>query len=344
MKIRVQSLRPHSRDRGPRQYSITGPQVPMPTARRLLGLLLLALSMPGFATAQTQVKQVKNVVYGMYCGLALLLDIRYPAQPNGYGVIYVAGSGWNASQDYDTGQDKDRVEQDSSSSHYYVPRLLGSGYTVFVVNHREGPHFRYPAPLEDVQRAVRFVRYNAKSYGIDPDHIGAVGDSSGGYMVAMLGVLDGKGDATNHDPVNHESAKVQCVATVGAPTDLLHFDTGSGMVNVTSFMGHLRPYPRDPVDSIEAKAYRKASPITYASSSSAMLLIQGDQDQTVPSHQSELMADALRKAGGEVKLIILQGGGHVYAAQAAQHPEWGDPLGEPSRWLDQHLKKPAASQ
>jgi acetyl esterase/lipase len=301
--------------------------------------------MPGLATAQTQGKQVKNVVYGMYCGLALLMDIRYPAQPNGYGVIYVPGSGWNASQDYDTGQDKDRLDLDNSSSHYFAPRLLGSGYTLFVVNHREGPHFHYPAPLEDVQRAVRFIRHNAKSYGIDPDRIGAAGDSSGGYMVAMLGVLDGKGDATNHDPVNGESAKVQCVAAVGTPTDLLHFDSGKGTPNVASFMGQLRPYPKDPVDSIEAKAYRAASPVTYASSSSApMLLMAGDHDETVPSHQSELMADALRKAGAQVKLILLLGGGHVFAALTAQHPEWGDPLGEPSRWLDQHLKKPAASQ
>ncbi len=150
----------------------------------------------------------------MYCGLALLLDIRYPAQPNGYGVIYSAGSGWNASQDYDTLQDKDRLESEHSSAHYFVPRLLASGYTLFVVNHREGPHFHYPAPVEDVQRAVRFVRYNAKSYGIDADRIGIAGDSSGGYMAAMLGVLDGKGDATNHDPVNHESARVQCAVSV----------------------------------------------------------------------------------------------------------------------------------
>ena len=129
------------------------PEVSLPT-RRIGWLLLLALSILGFAAAQTQAKQVKNVVYGMYCGLALLMDIRYPARPNGCGVIYVAGSGWNASQDYDTGQDKDRQGSEHSSAHYFVPPLLASSYTLFVVNHREGPHFHYPAPVEDVQRGA----------------------------------------------------------------------------------------------------------------------------------------------------------------------------------------------
>jgi hypothetical protein len=56
------------------------------------GLVLLGLGAP--ATAQGRVE--KNVVYGMYSGLALLLDVHYPAQPNGFGIVFIAGSGWNA--------------------------------------------------------------------------------------------------------------------------------------------------------------------------------------------------------------------------------------------------------
>ena len=74
-----------------------------------------------------------------------------------------------------------------------------------------------------------------------------------------------------------------------------------------------------------------------------MLLIHGDNDHTVPFTQSELMAEALKKAGVDMKLIVLHGG-HVFAEQVPQHPEWVDPLDEPSRWLDQHLKKPATGR
>ncbi len=72
--------------------------------------------------------------------------------------------------------------------------LVAAGYTVFTVNHRAVPRFQYPAAVEDVQRAVRFIRYHAVDYGIHPNRIGAVGGSSGGHIVSMLGVLDGEGD------------------------------------------------------------------------------------------------------------------------------------------------------
>jgi dipeptidyl aminopeptidase/acylaminoacyl peptidase len=79
--------------------------------------------------------------------------------------------------------------------------------------------------------------------------------------------------------------------------------------------------------------------VTHVSASSApMLLFHGDADEVVSFHQSELMAEAMRKAGAEVKLVRLPSGGHDFAGQTAKHPEWPDFLGETVRWLDQHLK------
>jgi acetyl esterase/lipase len=65
---------------------------------------------------------------------------------------------------------------------------------VFAINHRQAPRFRYPAPIEDAQRAVRFVRFHRSDYGITSDRIGAWGSSSGGHLVELLGTMDGKGD------------------------------------------------------------------------------------------------------------------------------------------------------
>jgi acetyl esterase/lipase len=295
---------------------------------------ILSLVLMTNVSAFGQARVERNVVYGMYSGLALLTDVHHPAQPNGYGLIVVPGSGWTSNQGYDalplTGL--------TSSIRFFVPKLLDAGYTLFVVNHRNGPRFRYPAPVEDVQRAARFIRSNAKNYGIDPNQIGAVGYSSGAYLVAMLGVLDGKGDLNDPDPINRVSARVQCVVASAAPMDLAHFNTGA-VSNLASFMG--QPLPAETPDPITAKAYREASPITHVSASSApMLLFHGDADKVVPYQQSELMAAAMGKVGAEVKFVPLSGGGHGFAGEPAGHPAWPDFLSETVRWLDQHLKAP----
>ena len=97
--------------------------------------------------------------------------------------------------------------------------LVAAGYTLFSVNHRATPRFKYPAAVEDVQRAVRFVRYHAQRYGIRAERIGAIGGSFGGHLVSLLGVLDGKSDSEDKSLINRMSARVQCVVARAAPTD-----------------------------------------------------------------------------------------------------------------------------
>jgi acetyl esterase/lipase len=299
---------------------------------RITHILLLAALVAPPAPSQTRVE--KNVVYGMYSGLAVLMDIHRPAQPNGYALIVIPGSGWNSSQAYNAQPLTALV----SSVRFFVPKLLESGYTLFVINHRNGPRFHYPDPVDDAQRAVRYVRRNAKELGIDADRIGAVGYSSGGHLSLMLGVLDGAGDPRDPDPVNRESARVQCVVASAAPSDLAQMDAPVGTAAVVSFMAQLRPVGNAP-DPVAVKAYRAASPLTHVSSSAApMLLLHGDADQTVPFRQSELMEAAMKKAGAEVKLIRLAGGSHGFAGESAKNPGWPDFLAESVRWLDSHLR------
>jgi dipeptidyl aminopeptidase/acylaminoacyl peptidase len=72
--------------------------------------------------------------------------------------------------------------------------------------------------------------------------------------------------------------------------------------------------------------------------------LQGDADQVVPFHQAELMVEAMKKAGGEVKLISLPGGGHGFAGETARHPDWPDFFAESVQWLDRHLKTTAGAR
>jgi acetyl esterase/lipase len=292
--------------------------------RRLLPSLVCSSALL-FGQTVSRPKIESNVLYGMYSGLALLLDVYYPEKPNGYGVIFISGSGWRASQEYDA----EPLKQ-GPQAQLYAPRLTTAGYTVFSISHRAAPRFRYPAQVEDAQRAVRFVRHNAARFHVRADRIGAVGGSSGGHLVESLGVLDGAGIADDPDPVNRESAKVQCVVARAAPSDLAR-------MTVTEFMGTNKPDPKLR-NTVEDRLYRRASPIHHVSPSSApILLIHGDADSSVPFEQSVMMENALKAAGVPTRLLRIPGGEHGPTFPGAKNPP--DYMGEMVAWLDRYLKQ-----
>lgn len=274
-----------------------------------------------------------NVVFGMYSGLALLMDVYHPETPNGCGVVYISGSGWHAPQEYAA----EPLKQ-SGQAKMYASRLAAEGYTVFSLNHRAAPRFRYPAAVEDVQRAVRFIRHHAQRFGIRPGRIGAVGGSSGGHLVLMLGTLDGAGDPASADAVERESARVQCVVARAAPADFTRMVAGnSGASAVVSFLGMRRAEP-DEGDTVEARVYRQASPLTHVSADDApTLLMHGDRDPVVPFEQSEIMERAFRGAGVAARLLRVPGGGHGGGFSGAVNPP--DYMGEMVRWLRLHLEE-----
>jgi acetyl esterase/lipase len=289
------------------------------------------LSLP-IATAQAQARIDRNVVYGMYSGLALLMDVHYPESPNGHGIIAIQGSGWNAPLGYDAAPLKNRVSAWRD--------LTNAGYTLFAINHRASPRFEYPAAVEDAQRAVRYVRHNASTFGVDPNRIGAIGGSSGAHLAAMLGTLDGKGDDGDTDPVNRVSSKVQTVVSIFGPFDLIGVRTIPGAPAVALFVG-VRPFPEGTTPSApEARRYAAASPITYVTADDPpFLLFHGDVDQTVPIAQSALMERALKKAGVPVEFITVSGGGHGENFQLKPgDPRLPDTIGLAARWFDKYLQ------
>ena len=299
----------------------------MMTGRWLFLALATLIFVP--ITAEGQARVEKNVLVGMHSGLALVMDVHHSENPNGYGIVHISGSGWRRPLAYSAPPLSERQVD------LYGQPLVERGYTVFSLNHRATPRFQFPAPLEDVQRAVRFVRYHAAEYGIDPDRIGAVGGSSGGHLVSMLGVLDGHGDSDDPDPVNRVRAKVQTVVARAAPADLARIETTNGRGAIALLLGAL---PSQDPQAVEAGRYREASPVNYTSTDDPpILLLHGDADETVPFEQAELFSNALRAAEVETRLISIPGAGHGSTFPGAVDPP--DYIGAMIAWFDEHLKK-----
>ncbi len=295
----------------------------------MLSSLVLVVLVTGSARSQSRVEN--NVVYGMYSGLALLMDVYHPEKPNGYGVIFVAGSGWHASLDHDAVALKDTQIQ------IWGPPLVQAGYTVFAINHRAAPGFCYPAAVGDVERSVRFVRHHAKRFGVNPDRLAGVGGSSGAHLVGLVAMLGAGGLADNPDVVNREPATLQAVVLRAGRFELRTAPIGEA---AASFMGVL------PRDAPSQKLCARASPIAHvAPSAPPTLLLHGDSDDVVRFEESVAMEKALRDAKVPVRLVRVAGGEHgpTFGVSGKPHGQLPETLIEMVRWLDRHLKSGATS-
>ena len=105
----------------------------------------------------------------------------------------------------------------------FLDELLKRGYTVFAVVHGSQPKYTIPEILEDINRAVRFIRHHAKDYRVDPDRLGIAGASAGGHLSLMQGTSGDLGNKGAKDPIDRESSRVQAVACYFPPTDFLNY-------------------------------------------------------------------------------------------------------------------------
>ena len=273
-------------------------------------IVIVNFTTKSFSQAPKVTKQ-ENVVYGMIFGMALLMDVYQPANSNHRGIVYIVGSGWGYPKDYQKVYNqvplKDDYFLDPEYAGKWINSLMDKGYTVFVINHRFAPRFHFPDIFYDCQRAVRFIRYNAKKYGIDPNHIGAMGHSSGANLSGMLGVTDTT-IAHPENGIDSMSSKVQAVVALAPPFALSepNKNPDTALANfyhraVQSYVGYL---PANKIDD-------KASPVFYATSDDAPFLIYySDDDPVVPPSQAESMCKKLKETGVPCKEFKKTNEGH----------------------------------
>jgi acetyl esterase/lipase len=228
----------------------------------------------------------QDVEYGSPGGQKLLLDIYQPTESSAKprpAIILIHGGGWSS---FDKGTMRS------------MGNLLGrSGFVAVSVDYRlfNGNENHWPTQLDDVQRAVRWLRANAAKYNIDASHLGAFGHSAGAQLAALLGMEDTRDNA---DPdLAKYSSRVQAVVDVSGPTDFLTSHDPDGAL--AGFFGGDHTKLPD--------VWRAASPVAHVAKSNAPFLIaHGTNDQMVPMAQAQELYDKLQQAGVPVKFVKVE--------------------------------------
>ena len=225
-----------------------------------------------------------------------------------------------------------------------TPMLAGldRGYAVVSVNYRLSSEAKFPAAVNDVKAAIRFLRANASKYGLDPQKFAVWGGSAGGNLVSMVGTGAGVGSLSDPSLGNaSQSDAVQAVVDWFGPIDFASMDpqfeeSGAGSANHGAADSPESQYLGAPLASVPQKV-KASDPTTYISADDPPFLIEhGTVDAQVPVQQSQEFAAALTKSlgSGKVTLKLLDGAGHADPAFSTQ-----DNVAYVLDWLDAQLKQ-----
>ena len=279
----------------------------------------------------------EEFIYGRKDGMGLTLVLIKPkVKPNGKAIISVVSGDWVSNYN--------GIEIPTFRSEQF----LAKGYTLFAVMHGSQPRYAIPDEVNDLRRAVRYIRYNAAKFRIDPDHIGITGASSGGHLSLMVATADDKINASAIDPVDRVSSRVQAVAVLFPPTDLLNWGgPGLNMANAKELLKISRVwgaldfktwnekyalYEEVADTSARNKIATAISPLYAVSADDPpVFILHGDADPVVPLQQSQSIIVKFKEAGVINNLIIKKGGKHN---GDDMNPDWQGFVD----WFDKYLK------
>jgi acetyl esterase len=248
--------------------------------------LLAVVLVPGIFAMEEN-----DVEFARPGGFSLTLDAKTPDGKGPFpAVIIVHGGGFSR----------------GNKRTYVTPLfelLSNAGFAWFTINYRMAPDYQFPAAVEDVESAVRWVRANAAKYRVDARRIALAGESAGGYLVAYAGASS-KGDARVAAVVDFYGPNdlvLQTEARRAEPPD--PSKSGPGLLE---FMGFKTWRDAGVVEKLRA-----ASPTTLVSKTMPpFLFIHGNADEQVPYEQSPKMCELMRKAGVKCEVITVEGGHH----------------------------------
>jgi len=186
----------------------------------------------------------------------------------------------------------------------FLGALASAGYAVASVNYRLAPQYKFPAQIEDLKCAIRFLRANAQAYGVNGTEMFVFGTSSGGELVA-LAALTGPHSEFDVGSYLNESSSVTAAVDMFGPANLTSY---------ASYSDAQRVFGENQNEMV------LASPTHYvAANSPPIMIVQGVNDTNVPESQSIQLYDELTAAGDQTQLILVQNMGHMFV-QVGQEP------------------------
>lgn len=291
--------------------------------RSILSVLLLAVCVATLAIAQAQskVEIIPDVVYGHKDGMALTFDVIKPkANANGAAVIFMVSGGWVSN--YSPPQQTAERFKD----------LLDKGFTFIALRHGGSPKYLIPDIVADVRRGVRFIRFNAKQWGIDPNRLGVYGGSAGGHLSLMIGTASDNGDPNAKEDFMKESDRVASVVAYFPPVDLRPIVRGLNPERTGTQVD------RFPALNFEKEKAPDYSPIVFVTPDDPpTLLIHGDKDTLVPIINSKTIYEAFQKNNVKTNFVTIEGAGHGFQGEDAKRA-----TSLMVAWFEQTLLKDAA--
>lgn len=255
-----------------------------------------------------------DVVYSQVCpypnrpiNMPLTLYLLRPfsaAAPPRPALVWLEGGGW--------------MSVGHAVSIPWLVSFAEAGYVVASVRYRTSGESKFPAQIEDVKTAIRFLRAHATALGIDGERIAVMGQSAGGHLAALAGTTSGSGLFEGGEWEGQSSA-VSAVVAIAAPNDFF------AQLPHPSAVDHGAPQSAEALLLGGPLAERKpqaeaANPLRYiqAGRTPPFLIIHGDADEIVAYNQAELLYQALRESGGDATLVTVPGGRHTTSPELWQ--------------------------
>ena len=269
------------------------PVVRTPRSRAATGAWCLGLMLGAGGCAADAYEVTRNVSYDSTIGYQGTLDVYQPsgdsARTDRPAILAIHGGAWR-------GGDKAWGAQ-------FAEALCPFGYVVIAVNYglSSRPNGTWPAQIEDVQKALRYIRANSGRFRIDPDRIASLGMSAGGHLATMVALRD--------DPAGPDGRVTTAINLDGEhdltmPPDQVMADFDAIL---TAVMGHPAPWS-------EAEL-RDISTVTFARPDVSLLTVHGAGDDNVYVAQAERITAALHAKGAEADFVRIGGSeGRCHAA------------------------------
>lgn len=261
-------------------------------------LAMLGAVLPAPESLSDTVAVYRGLDFASNNGEVLKLDLYTPLSSSDLkpAVVVITGGAFLA-------EDRKKFKDEART-------LADAGFIAASISYRGLPRDTFPAPVHDAKAAVRFLRANAKELQIDPERIGAFGQSAGGYLAAMLAVTGGEADLEGQGGNPETSSRIKVAVCFSGLFDFVRGEGGDKDGGSIARRGFNRLWIGASLEDNRA-LWEKASPINHLTADDApMLMVHSRKDSMVPFSQSQFMYDALRVLRPESQLLLLDKGGH----------------------------------